>query len=137
MQYREFSIMTDFIGKESWVNSVTLWSSQCKCPRHATSGGEGAGLLCSFLKIEKKCLDFAKKVSWFLKNVAYLCVSYGLNSHSNAVSRACWRKNTNIFPCGALHLCVIHETFIEMPLFQENSCLRASYLWIGKRHSTN
>ena len=28
-----------------------------------------------------------------------------------------WKKNTNFFSCGTLHLHVVHEVFIEVPLF--------------------
>ena len=31
------------------------------------------------------------------------------------------RKNTEVSPCGAFILYVVHETFIEVPIFQETS----------------
>ena len=53
--------------------SITSWKF-----RPITSGEkEGGGFLCSFLKIEKTCLDFAKNVPLFWKNVPCWCASMG------------------------------------------------------------
>ena len=38
--------------------------------------------------------------------------------------RVSWRKNTKIFCCGAILLSVVHQTFIEVSLFQETSLPR-------------
>lgn len=49
---------------------------------------------------------------------------YGLDSHlkySSKVLGVSWRKNTKLFPYGALLFCVVHETFTEVPLYQETS----------------
>ena len=52
------------------VNALLLACIHYRC---ATSGGEGGGLPCPFLKIEKKCPDFAKKCADFGK-LCFACV---------------------------------------------------------------
>ena len=99
----------------------------CYIYRRATSGG-GQVSPCTFLKIEKKCPDFGK--------MCPVCVHLWVEILINAILRASWRKKTKIFPCGAFFVCVTHETFIEVPPFQEtspslkNSWLRALYIYI-------
>ena len=89
------------------------------------------GLPCPFFKIEEKCPNLAKKCPDFGRKYPvcmYLLVNLLLKIMFYWKS---WRKNTKIFPCETLLLFVVHETFIELLLFQEtfpaprNSCLRA------------
>ena len=87
--------------------------------RRATSGG--GGLPCPFWKIEKKCPDLAKKCPDFGK-ICPACVRLWVKIPIwNVILRASWRKNTKIIPCGVFLLRVTHETFIEVPSFQETS----------------
>ena len=44
---------------------------------------------------------------------------HGLNFHFKCDFKNISEKNKKIFPCGALILYVVHEVFIEVPLFQE------------------
>ena len=81
------------------------------------------GFPCLFWKLTKKAL--------ILENIALFVYICGLNSHFKCNFKHIMEKNKKIFPCGALLLYVVHEVFIEVPLFQEtcppqkNSCLRA------------
>ena len=92
----------------------------------------GEGEIFHALSWKKKENPLIKqKNALILEESALFDVSLGYFIIENAVLRVSWRKNTQIFPCGALLLSVVHETFIELPLFQETSpgtknfCLRA------------
>ena len=76
-------------------------------------GWEGGGLLCPFLKIEKKYPDFLGKN-------ALIVYIYGLN-FSFKMLFDILEKNSEIFPCGAFLFWAVDEMFIEVHLFQETS----------------
>ena len=88
--------------------------------RPATSGGKRGRYPLHFFENRKKVPWFCKKVPWFWKNVSW-CASIGQILIKNAVSRASSRKKTKSLPYGPFLLCVIHKTFIKMPLFRETS----------------
>ena len=89
--------------------------------RRPTRGGKKEGLPCPVLKWNKKCPNFGKKGTDFGRKCP-ICVHLWVNSHlKKAVLRVSWRRNTKHFPCGALVLYVVHETFTEVSLFQETS----------------
>ena len=69
--------------------------------------------------MEKKCPDFAIKVSWFWKKVpcVYIC---GLNSHLKCSFKRVLEKKHQNFSLRSPSFAV-HEKFIEMPLFQKTS----------------
>lgn len=79
--------------------------------RRATSGVEGGRSPLPFFR--NKCAQI------FGKSVPFLCI-YELHSHLKfdlkCILRVSQRKKQN-FPCGAFLLYVIHEMFIEVPLF--------------------
>ena len=84
--------------------------------------GEGVGLPCSFLKIEKNAL--------IVEKMLFLCI-YGLGSHWKCIFKSILEKNTQVFPCTDLLLYVVHEMFYQSapvprnrPL-PKNSWLRA------------
>ena len=69
--------------------------------------------------MEKKCPDFAIKVSWFWKKVpcVYIC---GLNSHLKCSFKRVLEKKHQNFSLRSPSFAV-HEKFIEMPRFQKTS----------------
>ena len=71
--------------------------------------GEGGGLLCPFLKIEKKSLAFGEKNTMSV----FIC---WLNSSFKDV-----KEKKTPFSCGAFLSCDEDEMLIEVPLFQETS----------------
>ena len=78
-------------------------------------GGEGGGIPCPFLKIEKKCPDFGKK--------GPNCVHPWLySSIPNVVLRVSRRKSSKIFPCRTFFSYVFDEKFIEVPIPQNLPC---------------
>ena len=64
---------------------------------------------------------FCKKVPWFWNNMSCLCASMDLSSYLKCNFKRSWRKKTKIFPCSTFLLFVTHETFINVPPFQETS----------------
>ena len=54
-----------------------------------------------------------------MENLDLLVCNYGLNSHFKHIFKNILEKNKKIFLCGALLLYVMHEVFVEVPLFQE------------------
>ena len=85
-----------------------FYKSWTKTNRRATSRVDGGGLPCPFLKIEKKCPDFAKKCTF----CGHLWVKF---------SHKMQEKNTTAFSYGAFALYFLCDTFIKVPLFQETS----------------
>ena len=69
--------------------------------------------------------NFAKKIALILEKGAPFMYIYELNSHLNSPLKCSFKsileKKHQLFPCGALPLYVVHEKFIEVPLFQETS----------------
>ena len=79
--------------------------------RRATSRGEWRFPLPFF--------ENRKKIPWFW-NVLLVCI-YESNSHLKCSFKCILEKNIKILLYWAFLLYVVHETFIELPLFQETS----------------
>ena len=105
--------------KERTIVSLSVIQTESNL-QSCSYGGEGGGLPCPIMKIEKSALISEKKYPDFGKSALFVCIC-GLNSHSKYSFRVILEKITKIFQCVALLLCVIHETFIEVLLFQETS----------------
>ena len=72
---------------------------------------------------------FCKKCALILERCALFVSIYGLNSHLKCSFKSILEINTKMFPCGSFLLCVVHETFIEVSLFQEISPA-AKHFWL-------
>ena len=79
------------------------------------------GFPLSFLKIGKKYPSFGKNCP--------VCVHLWVKFSFNEALRISWRKSKKIFPREALPLYVVHEVFIEVPLFQE-TCPALKNSWL-------
>ena len=107
-RFQLYETITDYLSKFS--------------QRRAPNEREWGDLPCPFLKIEQ-CPALEK-------SALFVCI-YGLNSHLKYSFKSIVEKKHQNFFRGAFLLYAVHETFMEVPLFQEtcpdpkNSQLRA------------
>ena len=111
LSYWEVADLGIFIFMQIFWNSEKKKKKYPFQTRRATSGVEGGRSPLPFFR--NKCVQI------FGKSVPFLCI-YELHSHLKfdlkCILRVSQRKKQN-FPCGAFLLYVIHEMFIEVPLF--------------------
>ena len=89
---------------------------------------EGGGRKASPANFRKQ-----KKSALILQKSALFVCIYGLNSYLKCSSNSISQKKHHNVSLGALLLDVVHETFIEVPLFQETSpAPKSSWLSVCK-----
>ena len=88
-----------------------------------------------YISLTEKYLNFAKKVPWFWKKNLFACI-FGFNFHLKFRFKSIFQWKHQNFPLYGPSLYVVHETFIELLLFQEISPVLKNF-WFCVRLFTN